>query len=266
MSDYDLCGLAYSKSSGGVARFIKRFLDTTEKSSLLWTSLKDKLTESFGHPFDKRSCLRRLRRVVQRPQQNIRSYAEVILEIAGDAFTEEEITSAELLSQQLTDIFIDGLYDNQLKLKLISEEFSHIHAAVDRAIKEENKARMIHARLRTDSAKSNNIQYVSRVSENNNGRQGGRSSSDRFVSQAWNRGDNSRGISFHNRVRGGNKVEPATRPVITPQVRGRVEQGRYRPHDRNTSSESTYTDKKNIRCFSCGLFGHISRFCRNNLN
>lgn len=87
-----------------------------------WLSLSTALTSHFGTIVDSNHAFDLLRRIKQGPTENISLYAERIYRLSHDAYTTLELSnesSYAMAQRQLVNVFIDGLLDRSIKLKVM---------------------------------------------------------------------------------------------------------------------------------------------------
>ena len=59
-----------------------------------------------------------MRKLKQKPGENIQVFAERILSLAEEAFVRQ---GGDMVERQLTETFVDGLSNDQLKLKILRD-------------------------------------------------------------------------------------------------------------------------------------------------
>ena len=84
---------------------------------------------------DAHMALSLLRRVKQKQGESIQNYSERILSLAEGAYNNQGDDAVE---RQLIDIFVDGLTNDQLKMKILREEPNTLQGAVATATNEQN--------------------------------------------------------------------------------------------------------------------------------
>lgn len=89
----------------------------------------------FGKITDSQHALTILRSVKQKPGENIQQYAERLMSLSEVAYNGANNAAIE---KQLTEIFIDGLKDDHLKLKLLRDRSGSLNEAITIATNEEN--------------------------------------------------------------------------------------------------------------------------------
>ena len=143
-----------------------------------------------------------LRQVRQKARKNIQNYAERILSLAEEAYDNQ---GRDAIERQLIDIFVDGLLNDQLKLKILRDQPDTLQGAVAICTNEQN----LRTKVQMSHHDSNNSHTPMEV-------------------------DHSRGQRFKFK----NKF------------------------NRVNSTLNTETQCQ-IRCWHCGMLGHISRDCKN---
>ena len=76
-----------------------------------------------------------LRNCKQKLGENIHVYAERLLSLAEEAYNNQ---GGDAIEHQLIDIFVDGLTNDQLKLKILRDHPDTLQAAIGAAIIEQN--------------------------------------------------------------------------------------------------------------------------------
>lgn len=125
--------IAYQASKGPVSDFLKRYLD--QHADHNWGQIKAELKGRFGEVVDSQYALLLLRKVKQTPSETVQVYAERLLAIGEDAFDGQDQGAVQ---RQLVGYFIDGLFLDSLKLKVMRENPDNFHAAVNIATREQN--------------------------------------------------------------------------------------------------------------------------------
>ena len=109
--------IAYQSSGGAVSGFIQRYMTANPDNT--WAQLKEQLAVRFSDVTDAQMALSLLRRVKQKQGESIQNYSERILSLAEEAYNNQGGNAVE---RQLIDIFVDGLTNNQLKMKILREQ------------------------------------------------------------------------------------------------------------------------------------------------
>lgn len=86
-----------------------------------------------------------LRKVHQKLGEPVQVYVERFIALAEDVFDNQQGQPVQI---QLTDTFIDGLAEDQLKLKVLRENPATIEAVVTAATKKRNRCRRFNLRTR----------------------------------------------------------------------------------------------------------------------
>ena len=76
-----------------------------------------------------------LRNCKQKPGESIHVFAERLLSLAEEAYNNQ---GGEAIERQLIDIFVDGLTNDQLKLKILRDHPDTLQAAIGVATNEQN--------------------------------------------------------------------------------------------------------------------------------
>lgn len=135
--------VAYQASRGPVSEFIRRYQDNNQNAT--WDQLKAELNVRFSEVTDAQHAVMLLRKVRQKPGETVQVYAERLLTLAEDAFQGQQ--GAAVQRQQI-DIFVDGLLEDQLKLKVLRDNPQTLEAAVTTATNEQNLRKRFNLRTR----------------------------------------------------------------------------------------------------------------------
>ena len=125
--------VAYQASRGPVSDFIKRYLELNPNAT--WANMKTELVTKFSEITDAQHAFMLLRKVHQKSGETVQVYAERLLALSEDAFDNQQ---GPAVQRQLIDIFVDGLLEDQLKLKVFRENPNTLEAAVTAATNEQN--------------------------------------------------------------------------------------------------------------------------------
>ena len=136
--------IAYQSASGAVSEFINRCL--TENPGQSWEELKYELRTRFSDVTDPYIAISLLRNIKQGKYENIQIYSERLMSLAADAYQGRRTLDIE---KQLLEFFIDGLYEDSLKLKLLRNNVGTLAQAVNMVITEQN----LIARIKLSSTK-----------------------------------------------------------------------------------------------------------------
>ena len=133
--------IAYQASKGPVSDFIKRHLE--QHADHTWAQVKAELKSSFGEVVDAQHALLLLRKVKQKVGETVQVYAERLLNLGEDAFEGQDVNAVQ---RQLVGYFIDGLREDNLKLKIMRENPDTFQAALATATREQNLRRRFQLR------------------------------------------------------------------------------------------------------------------------
>ena len=100
-----------------------------------WGQLKQQLALRFSDVTDPQIALTMLRSVKQKHGENIQIYAERILSLAEEAYNNQ---GGNAIERQLIDTFVDGLNNDQLKLKILRDRPDTLQGAIAIATNEHN--------------------------------------------------------------------------------------------------------------------------------
>ena len=109
--------IAFQVSAGPVNEYIYRYIENT--ASAKWDDLKLELRKRFHDVTDKMTdksqALAMLRNIKQKPGESTPVYLTRLLSLTEDAIDEW----SPQVARQLIDIFVDGLFDDRLKLSVL---------------------------------------------------------------------------------------------------------------------------------------------------
>ena len=137
--------VAYQASRGPVSDFVCRYSDDHPQAT--WndkTELSNRCNR-FSEVTDAQHAFLLLRKVHQKPGETVQVYAERLITLAEDAFGNQQGPATQ---RQLIDIFVDGLSEDSLKLKILRENPATLEAAITTATNEQNLRRRFNLRTR----------------------------------------------------------------------------------------------------------------------
>lgn len=135
--------VAYQASRGPVSDFICRYSDDHPQAT--WNDLKAELSNRFSEVTDAQHAFLLLRKVHQKSGETVQVYAERLITLAADAFGNQQGPATQ---RQLIDIFVDGLLEDSLKLKVLRGNPADLEAAITTATDEQNLRRRFNLRTR----------------------------------------------------------------------------------------------------------------------
>ena len=100
-----------------------------------WTQLQQQFAVRFSDVTDPQMALSMLRKVKQKQGETIHNYSDRILTLAEDAYGNQGGNAAE---RNLIDIFVDGLLNDHLKMKILRDQPITLQAAIAVAVNEQN--------------------------------------------------------------------------------------------------------------------------------
>lgn len=138
--------IAYQSSTGAVSGFIHRYMLANRHQT--WEHLKQQLAVRFSDVTDSQMALSLLRNCKQKSGESIHVFAERLLSLAEDAYNNR---GGDAIERQLIDIFVDGLTNDQLKLKILRDRPDNLQAAIGLATNEQNlRARVNMSHTKTE--------------------------------------------------------------------------------------------------------------------
>ena len=135
--------VAYQASRGPVSDFIRRFQDRHPNNT--WNQLKKELANRFSEVVEEQHAFILLRKVHQKPGETVQVYAERLITLSEEAFPGQQ--GAAIQRQQI-DIFVDGLSEDQLRMKILRENPATLDAAITLATNEQNLRKRFSLRTR----------------------------------------------------------------------------------------------------------------------
>lgn len=137
--------IAYQSSKGPVSDYLKRYLEQNPNAD--WKGVKADLTSRFADVVDPQHALLLLRRVRQRPNESVQVYAERLMTVGEDAF---EGQANDVVARQLIGYFIDGLNQDNLKMKLMRDNPTTMQQAITISTQEQNLRKRFNLRTGRD--------------------------------------------------------------------------------------------------------------------
>ena len=139
--------IALQTLSGQASEFAMRYV--REHPNCNWTTLRDALKERYGDLTDSQYATMKLQRIHQKEGESVQSFADRILSLADEAYTNAEMAQP-VVQRQLKDCFVDGIRDDRIARKLIRERPNTLNAAVLLAIGEQRTSRTFGLRRRRE--------------------------------------------------------------------------------------------------------------------
>lgn len=143
LDDARIKRVAYQSSRGPVSDFINRYSEGLPGAT--WAQMKAELSSRFSEITDAQHAFLLLRKVHQKAGETVQVYAERLMALAEDAFDNQ---AGQPVQRQLIDTFVDGLAEDQLKLKVLRDNPANLEAAVTVATNEQNLRRRFNLRTR----------------------------------------------------------------------------------------------------------------------
>ena len=141
--------VAYQASKGPISDFLKPYLSRNPEEN--WRRVKAELRSCFGEEVDLQHALLLLRKVRQKPNEPIQVFAERLQTLGEEAY---ERIGDEFVERQIVEFFIDGLYKDQMKLKIMRENPLRLDDAVMIATREQNLTKRFQLRTQNSDAAS----------------------------------------------------------------------------------------------------------------
>ena len=125
--------IAFQTSGGAVSGFIQRYIQANPNNT--FEQMKTQLSVRFSDVTDAQMALSLLRQTRQSKVETIHNYAERILSLAKDTYHNQ---GGDAVERQLIDIFVAGLNNDQLKMKILRDQPNTLQGAVGVATNEQN--------------------------------------------------------------------------------------------------------------------------------
>lgn len=143
LDDDNVKRVAYQSSRGPVSDFIRRYQATNPGST--WNVFKRELANRFSEVVDEQHAFMLLRKVHQKQGESVQVYAEKLITLSEEAFPNQQ---GPEIQRQLIDIFVDGLSEDHLKMKILRENPNNLNAAITAATNEQNIRKRFSLRTR----------------------------------------------------------------------------------------------------------------------
>ena len=127
--------VAFQTAKGCVSSFLQRFLSDHGDAS--WEDVKAELATRFAEITDCQHAFSLLRNVKQRRDESVQMYGERLLSLAAEAYVGQP-GGLQGVERQLVGYFIDGLFHDYLKMKVMRDNPVNLQAAVTSAMAEQN--------------------------------------------------------------------------------------------------------------------------------
>ena len=138
-----LRSLALETLQGSAADFLSRKIKANP--AITFNEIKKVMTDQYSDLADTQLALRQLRKMKQRPDENVQNYAERLIALCDDAFPEHDVNDNHI-QKQLVETFTDGVRDNGIARKLIRSRPDKLDKAVEIATQEQQTARAFELR------------------------------------------------------------------------------------------------------------------------
>ena len=117
--------LAYQTSRGAVSDYIQRYM--TVHPNISWEDLKSELNIRFDEVNDSHHTFTMLLKIRQTKSETVQVYAEWLYDLANDTFAKVD---KGVLESQLVGFFIDGLFHDYSRMKVMRVNPKMFQAAV----------------------------------------------------------------------------------------------------------------------------------------
>ena len=132
-----LTALALETLQGPAADFLQRKISANP--GITWDEIRKIMTDQYSDLADAQLALHQLRKLRQKPDENVQNFSERLIVMSEDAVPGEDI-NREHIQKQLTETFIDGVKDNGIARKLLRARPQNLDGAVEIATEEQQTA------------------------------------------------------------------------------------------------------------------------------
>ena len=160
LEDKKKVNTAFISSKGPVSDYIFRWRSDTPQGNQTWDRLKQELTTRFSLVTDSEHANTLLKKIKQGPNRSVQLFAEEIHSLAEITYEGLQGDGARAaMERQLISTFIDGLYVDSIKMKIMRDAPTTFERAVTLAMDEQNlrkrfNVRMGHSEDYTDTRQS----------------------------------------------------------------------------------------------------------------
>lgn len=131
--DEEKCQAALLTTRGQVGLFINGLMANNE--GLTWLELKRGLEDYFGIVANPNKNLIELANIRQGRDESVQDYMQRIVRLAEGAYSAMDANN-ELVKKQVLGFFIEGLRDKDVKMAVMRDEPTDLHAAYEKALAE----------------------------------------------------------------------------------------------------------------------------------
>ena len=214
--------IALQASAGPVSGYIGEYIEATPDAK--FDNLKIALRKRFSDVTDRSQALAMLRNIKQKHGEGIQVYAEWLLSLAKDAFDK----GGPEIERQLIDIFVDGLADERLKLKVLRNISDNLQNAITIVTDEQNLRKRVGMTTYSPFSTASRHEPMEV--------------------------DHARKLRCFN-CSGSGHIAKYCKADTRKQVNATAQSSRAPRYEGQ--------NKANIRCYRCSQFGHMARECTN---
>jgi len=237
--------VVFQTSSGSVCEFLKRFLAGNQQ--ITYEELKDELKLRYGEITDSHHALKLLRSVKQRQGENVATYGERILSLAKDACSGMP-APGDNIQRMLVGQFTDGLLSDQVRIKLIRNNPANLTEAVNLALREQNILKRV--TLRKGAAYDWGREPSGREEP----------PADRYEPMQVDHARMSR--KCHKCGRKGHFAKECRAVRAVNERNTTPTRTNFGQNYSGPTREPNRQTREQMRCWACGLTGHLRRDCR----
>jgi hypothetical protein len=138
LTDDEKVRLTLRHSRGDVSDYISLYIEqgiSDPNAQRGWAHLKGQLILRFGECNDKHHAYASLFKIRQKEDENVQVYSTRLSRLALDAFDSLEPPEVQ---RQLVQLFIDGMSDDHMKIKIMHQKPNTLAAAADSALNIQN--------------------------------------------------------------------------------------------------------------------------------
>ena len=208
----------------------------------------------FAEVSDKQHAFSLLQKIKQKKDESVPVFGERVLSLAMQAY--DNIDAPEV-QRQLVNFFVDGLFHDYVRIKVLREDPGDFQAAVTCGMTEFNFRKRVDLRTGHDFYSNSRFDGQNAVPmEVDHYRPRYKTKRDRYCSNCRRKGHNTNECRYIQV----NALQQCDEPPRRDDNPPRGQRGR------TTGWTNNRTNRMNGRCYNCGRPGHYARECRANMD